>query len=81
VCVHHADHGDLLHPALRVLEVATGETVGELTDPGRRLDPVGWAPGARFLLVMSERGPFERPAVWDPSTGERRDLVVELPAH
>ena len=79
LCVRHAEHGDIIHYALRVLDVATGETVGDLEDQGRTLDPVAWSPGGSRLLFTSELGPFERPGVWDPVTGERDDVSVDLP--
>jgi hypothetical protein len=34
VCLEHADHGDLLHPALRVLDARTGAIRAELRDEG-----------------------------------------------
>jgi len=82
LCIRHAEDGDILHSALRVLDVATGETVADLVDPGRRLDPAAWSPvpGDDRIAFVSERGPFERPALWRPRTGERSDLGVhDLP--
>jgi dipeptidyl aminopeptidase/acylaminoacyl peptidase len=81
VCISHAEHGDLLHAALRVLDVATGEVVAELEDKGRNLSPSAWSPvvGDQRLAFPSERGPFERPAIWDVRSGERRDLELDLP--
>jgi dienelactone hydrolase len=78
LCVRHAEHGDIIHLALRVLDVVTEETVGELEDPGRALDPVAWSPGGSRLLFTSELGPYEQPAAWDPVTGERNDIAVDL---
>ena len=63
LCLRHAEHGDVLHPALRVLDVGSGESVGELEDPGRSLDPVAWCPTGPLLLFTSELGAFERPAI------------------
>jgi dienelactone hydrolase len=81
VCIRHAEHGDLLHSALRVLDTRTGEVVAELEDKGRNLDPVAWSPvpGDRRLAVTSEIGPFERPAIWDVRSDERRVLELDLP--
>ncbi|HTG47179.1 MAG TPA: alpha/beta fold hydrolase [Actinomycetota bacterium] len=81
VCVRHTEHGDILHEALRVLDADSGETVGDLVDEGRNLDPGTWSPvpGDHRLAVTSELGEFERPAIWDLDTGERRDLAVDLP--
>ena len=79
LCVRHAEQGDIIHPALRVLDTRTGQTIGELQDSGRALDPVGWAPTDPWLLFTSELGEFERPSIWDLSSGDRRDLDVSLP--
>ena len=79
LCLRHAERGDALHPALRVLDVGSGESVGELEDLGRALDPVAWSPTGPLLLFTSELDAFERPAIWDLSTGDRRDLEVDLP--
>ncbi|HEY7478549.1 MAG TPA: prolyl oligopeptidase family serine peptidase, partial [Actinomycetota bacterium] len=81
LCLHHAEHGDILHNALRLLDASTGEPRGELVDPGRNLDPCVWSPlpGDQRLAFTSELGPFERPAIWDAATGERRDVDVDLP--
>ncbi len=81
VCVRHGEHGDILHDALRVLDADTGDTVADLEDVGRHLEPGAWSPvaGDQRLAFTSERGPFERPAVWDVATGERRDIAVDLP--
>ncbi len=82
VCVAHCEHGDNLHPALRVYDVATGEVAGELWD-GEGLGLTAWAwspiPGDQRLALVHERDDLERPAVWDLATGERRDLRLALP--
>ena len=81
VCIRHTEHGDILHHALRVLDPDSGATVGDLLDPGRNLDAAVWSPvpGDQRLLFTSELGPFERPAIWDLSSGGRRDLGSNLP--
>lgn len=79
LCIRHSEHGDILHFALRVLDVGTWETVGDLEDAGTLLDPVAWSPREELLLFTSERGDFERPGLWNPRSGERRDLQVDLP--
>jgi dipeptidyl aminopeptidase/acylaminoacyl peptidase len=80
VCIRHAEHGDILHQALRVYDAIDGRPLDELTDRDSNLDPVAWSPLASDdrLLFTSEAGAFERPAIWTPSTGERRDLDVDL---
>ncbi|HEX2274739.1 MAG TPA: prolyl oligopeptidase family serine peptidase [Acidimicrobiales bacterium] len=82
LCLEHAEHGDNIHLALRVVDPTTGETVGEQWDgPGLGLSVAGWArvAGDQRLAVVHEREGKERPAVWDLTTGERRDLHVDLP--
>jgi hypothetical protein len=79
LCIRHSEHGDVIHPALRILDATSGDAVAEISDPGRALDPVAWSPARPSLLFTSERGPFERPAVWDASTGARRDLDIDPP--
>jgi dienelactone hydrolase len=81
VCICHAEAGDILHNALRVFDAGTGDVREDLLDPGRNLMPEAWSPvpGDQRLAFTSELGPFERPAVWDVATGERRDLAVDLP--
>jgi len=80
ICLRHAEHGDIVHEALRVVD-PQGETVGEQVDEGSNLDPVAWSPdpGDHRLLFTSERGQFERPALWDLAHGERHDLDIDLP--
>ena len=63
------------------LDASDGTVVATLVDPGSNLDPTAWSPlpGDDRLLFTSELGPFERPAIWEPRTGARRDLPVDLP--
>lgn len=81
LCIRHCEHGDILHPALRVLDARTGEAVAGLEHRGRLLDPVAWSPrpGDQRLLVHHELGEYERPGIWDVSAGELRRLPVDLP--
>ena len=48
----------------------TGAAVGDLDDAGHHLDPAAWSPvpGDQRLAFTSERGDFERPAIWDLAT-------------
>jgi dienelactone hydrolase len=79
VCIRHAEHGDIEHQALRVVDARTGAPVAEQVDPGFRMEPAAWSPvpGDRRLAFTQERGGIERPAVWDVEWNERHDL--ELP--
>jgi len=80
-CLAHAEHGDILHNAMRVFDVSTGEIGADLEDKGRNLAPVTWSPvsGDQRLAFTSEHGPLERPAIWNVTTDERRDLAFDVP--
>lgn len=82
LCYEHAEHGDAVHMALRVIDAGTFETAGELWDgEGLGLVAAGWsrAPGDQRLAIGHEREGRTRPGIWDLSTGERTDLHVDLP--
>ncbi len=78
LCLEHADHGDLLHQALRVVDARTGATVAELRDEGKALNAFAWSPleGDPRLAIGHERRGERAPAIWDTSTGEVTDIVV-----
>lgn len=78
LCLGHAEHGDLIHPALRVVDPRTGETVGEQIDEGSSLSANCWSPvpGDQRLAFDQDRDGETRPGIWDLATGERRDLDV-----
>ncbi|GAA0383813.1 prolyl oligopeptidase family serine peptidase [Microbispora corallina] len=81
VAVVHSEHGDALHPALRVLRT-NGDTVGDLYDgPGKGVAGARFAPvpGDRRLLVLHERRGRREPLVWDPVTGEQREIWLPVP--
>jgi dipeptidyl aminopeptidase/acylaminoacyl peptidase len=79
LAIEHADHGDLMHQALRVLDARTGAIVADLRDVGLALAAFAWSPvpGDQRLAIGHERRGERRPAIWDVLTGEVRDL--ELP--
>ena len=78
LCLEHAEHGDLIHPALRIIDPRTGATIGEQVDEGLALSARCWSPvpGDQRLALVHEREGDERPAIWDLATGERKDLAV-----
>ena len=80
LCLEHADHGDLLHTALRVIDPRSGDTVGDQLDEGMSLIAKCWSPvqGDARLAFEHERGGDERPGIWDLASGERHDLEVDL---
>lgn len=80
LCLEHAEHGDLIHPALRVIDPRTGATVGEQLDKGMSVLAKAWSPiaGDERLAFDHERESDERPGIWNLTTGERQDLSVDL---
>jgi dienelactone hydrolase len=82
VCVEVAQDGDNIHRKLLVLDPRTGAPVGELADgPGLGVRAFAWSPlpGDQRILIGHERQDLLRPGVWDPTTGERTDLSLDLP--
>ncbi len=82
LAIQHAEHGDNIHLAVRVVDPRTGAVVGEQWDgPDLGLSVAGWSRvrGDARLALVHEREGKERPAVWDLTTGRRRDLPVDLP--
>ena len=78
VAVEHGEHGDLIHPALRVLDTGTGAVVGDLEDEGKELVAFAWSPvpGDDRLAIGHERRGERAPAIWEPRTGGFTDLVL-----
>jgi dienelactone hydrolase len=80
--IHHAEHGDNLHPALRAFDVDAMAPLADLWDgEGYGLFAAGFSPvaGDGRLALLHERAGRLRPAIWDPGGGERVDLDVDLP--
>ncbi|HEX3623510.1 MAG TPA: prolyl oligopeptidase family serine peptidase [Acidimicrobiales bacterium] len=78
----HAEHGDTIHLAVRVVDARTGDVRGDQWDgPDLGLGVAGWSPvpGDQRLALSHEREGLQRPAVWDLTSGERRDYPVDLP--
>jgi dipeptidyl aminopeptidase/acylaminoacyl peptidase len=78
----HAEHGDTMYPAVRVVDARTGAGRGDQWDgPGLGLGVAGWSPvaGDQRLALSQEREGLQRPAIWDLSTGRRRDYTLDLP--
>lgn len=80
LCLEHSEHGDLLHPALRVIDPKTGDKIGEAIDEGLALASVAWSPvpGDHRLAIVHEREGERRPGIWDPISDERTDIQVDL---
>jgi dienelactone hydrolase len=73
-------HGDLMHPGLRVLDPHTGAVIAEQLDEGKSLGATAWSPvvGDQRLAVTHERAGEEAPAIWNLSTGAWTDLATDL---
>jgi dipeptidyl aminopeptidase/acylaminoacyl peptidase len=78
VCIRHAEQGDIMHQALRVIDTRTGIALADLIDPGCFLGPVAWSPfpGDQRLLIHHERDGMDRPGIWDIATGVRTDIAL-----
>ncbi len=80
LALHHSEHGDLMHPALRVVDPRTGGTVAEQLDEGKSLFAAVWSPlaGDQRLAVIHERAGELAPAIWDLADGSWTDLTTGL---
>ncbi|MGR6913187.1 S9 family peptidase [[Actinomadura] parvosata] len=81
IAINHGEYGDFRHPALRVVR-QNGHVVGELHDgPGKGVVGLSFAPivGDRRLLALHERRSRDEPLVWDPVTGEQREIWLRDP--
>ncbi|MET0801213.1 MAG: prolyl oligopeptidase family serine peptidase [Actinomycetota bacterium] len=80
LALEHAEHGDSVHPALRVVDPRTGEMLAEQADDGMALHAACWSPvmGDQRLVVIHERRGEEHPAIWDLASGEWLDLDLPL---
>ncbi|MBI2762785.1 MAG: S9 family peptidase [Chloroflexi bacterium] len=83
VAVEHGEHGDLIHPALRILDARSGATIADLRDVGGSLTAAAWSPvaGDSRLAIGHERRGEHTPAVWDPVGGQLRDLNLPSEHH
>jgi dienelactone hydrolase len=86
LAIDHSEHGDSLHPDLRVLRVPDGlgeaaTPLAELSDgPGKGLQALGFSPirGDQRLLVQHERRGRPELLIWDPTTGQETELEIAL---
>jgi dipeptidyl aminopeptidase/acylaminoacyl peptidase len=78
--IEHAEHGDVMHTALRVIDVVSGETVADLQDVGQELVAFVWSPvpGDDRLAIGTERTGERAPAIWHVRTGEVQMLDTGL---
>lgn len=77
LAIEHSEHGDQIHPALRILDARTGAVLADLRDEGRALCAFAWSPipGDPRLAIGHERRGERAPAIWNVQTGE----IVDLP--
>lgn len=78
LCIEHSEHGDQIHPALRILDARTGAVVADLRDEGLALCAFAWSPipGDKRLAIGHERRGERAPAIWNIETGEVTDLPI-----
>jgi dipeptidyl aminopeptidase/acylaminoacyl peptidase len=81
LAIQHAEHGELTHLSLRVVDPRTGAVVAERGDGTQAITAMGWSPvvGDRRLAIVHEPEDRLRPAIWDLATLEWSDLAVDLP--
>ena len=74
----HTDHGDVLRPALRLLDLDDGDReVASFDDRPRRVEAGPWTDDGAAYAFANEVADRTRPSVW--RDGTRRDLDVDLP--
>lgn len=80
LCLQHAESGDEIREALRVIDPRTGGVVADLVDEGMALESSAWSPvvGDQRLAIVHERGGIPRPAIWEPATGGWTDIEAGL---
>ncbi|MFI6502436.1 prolyl oligopeptidase family serine peptidase [Nonomuraea typhae] len=81
IAINHGEYGDFRRPALRVIR-QNGDTVGELYDgPDKGVIGLRFAPimGDRRLLTLHERRRRHEPLLWDPVSGEQREIWLKDP--
>jgi dipeptidyl aminopeptidase/acylaminoacyl peptidase len=80
LCLEHAEHGDLIHPALRVVDPRSGATIAEQLDDGMSLAASCWSPVAGDLRLACdhELEGDTRPAIWSLDRGEFTRLQLDL---
>ena len=79
--LQHAEHGDITHPALRIVDPRTGAVVAERGDGTSAVVATAWSPmpGDLRLALVHESEDRERVGIWDLATGAWHDLDVALP--
>ncbi|HEU5383399.1 MAG TPA: prolyl oligopeptidase family serine peptidase [Ktedonobacteraceae bacterium] len=78
VTVTTADQPGTLHYSVLAFDAQSGAQIGRLTDEeasveGGRFAPL---PGDLRVLVTSDKSGVRRPAIWNPTSGERDELAI-----
>jgi len=70
LALQHAEHGDLTHPALRIVDPRSGAVVAERGDGTYAVEACAWSPvhGDRRLAVAHEESDRRATAIWDLTT-------------
>lgn len=75
--LQHAEGGNYYFLELRAIDPRSGETIGELSDGvGNCITGQVWSPvpgDQRFAFRASRTG-WDRPGIWNPATGDRKDF-------
>jgi dipeptidyl aminopeptidase/acylaminoacyl peptidase len=81
LALQHAEHGDVTHPSLRIVDPKSGGTVGERGDGSASIFATAWSPvaGDQRLAVCHDEQDRERTAIWDLATGAWDELDISLP--
>jgi dipeptidyl aminopeptidase/acylaminoacyl peptidase len=81
LALEHAEHGDLTHPSLRIVDPRTGGVIGERGDGSFAVVATAWSPvpGDQRLGVSQEPGDRERAGIWDLATDAWTELGDGLP--
>ena len=79
LALRHTEHGDILRPAISIVDATSREVVADLDDVPRRLDAGPWSDDGTRFAFTNERADRARPSVWETATRERRDLFVDVP--
>src|SRR6266566_4701009 len=81
LALQHAEHGDVLHPSLRIVDPRTGGMVGERGDGSSSVLATAWSPveGDQRLAVVHDEEDRERAAIWDLATGAWSNADTSLP--
>jgi dienelactone hydrolase len=73
------EFGEGMQYSLLAFELAGGQIIAKLQDAGSSMIPAMFSPMAgdmRFLATTNRSG-YSRPVIWNPITGERRDIPLQ----